>query len=204
MLPLVPVKMSLCLWLRFTSANDSAGPVGLTTARRWGPSEKRFTARSALQTVPCCLHQNSSSADSTAQRKPRAPQPTFMSPQGNPQLCTNTQTALLYTTPTSHHNQPHSSVTLRKQTEVLVQSSLHSNSHLFTILKHYPLGPASASKIAAKSFLSSPTLLHHFSPSINLHMCPPGPPGISAAEYSLLLNCFLPRCKKKTKSILEK
>lgn len=102
--------MSSCLRLRFTSANDSAGPVGLTTARRWGPSKKRFTVRSAPQTVPCCLHpgdQNSSSADTTVQRNPGASQPTSLSPQGNPQLFTCTQTALLYTTPTSHHNQPH-------------------------------------------------------------------------------------------------
>lgn len=81
----VPVEMFSCLRLRFISASDSAGPVGLTTAPRWGPSKKRLTVRSAPQTALCCLcprDQNSSSADTTVKRNPGVPQPTSVSPQG--------------------------------------------------------------------------------------------------------------------------
>lgn len=89
LLPSVPVKMSSCLRLRFISASDSAGPVGLMTARHWGPSKKRFTVRSAPQTALCCLSprdQNSSSTDNTAMRNPGVPQTTSVSPQGKPHL----------------------------------------------------------------------------------------------------------------------
>lgn len=82
-LPSVPDDMSLCLQLRFISASDSAGPVGLMTAQHWGTNKKRFTARSAPQTMLCCLcprDQNSSSADTTAKRNPGVPQPSSVSP----------------------------------------------------------------------------------------------------------------------------
>lgn len=87
LLPSVPVNMSSCLRLCFISASDSAGPVGLMTAQRWGPNKKRFTLRSAPQITLCCLcprDQNSSSADTTAKRNPGVPQPTSTSPQGKP------------------------------------------------------------------------------------------------------------------------
>jgi len=78
--PSGPVKMSLCLQPRFISASDSAGPVGSTTARRWGPSKERLAVRSAAQTGD----QSGSSADTAAKRNPGAPQPTSTAPQGTP------------------------------------------------------------------------------------------------------------------------